>query len=72
MGLITKFFGQEGKVRFEFETMDGQTLSAKISVEMFNIGEDELKQDKIKLKDMNNGEDFLITVSESIQKIKVI
>lgn len=49
MGLITKLFGQSGKVRFEFETMDGQTISAKTRVEMFNIGEDELKQ---KLKEL--------------------
>ena len=36
------------------------------------IGDEEIKQDKIKLKDMNTGESVIITVAESIQKIKSI
>lgn len=44
MGLLSKLFGQEGKVRFEFQTADGQTAIAKVRVEMFNIDENELKK----------------------------
>ena len=43
MGILSKLFGKEGKVRFEFETNEGWQV-AKIRVEMFNIGEDELKK----------------------------
>ena len=44
MGILSKLFGQEGKIRFEFETEDGQTAVAKVRVEMFNVGEAELKR----------------------------
>ena len=36
------------------------------------IGDDEIKQDKIQLKDMNTGESSIITIAESIQKIRSI
>lgn len=45
MGLLTRLLGQEGKVRYEFETLDGQVAIAKTYVEMFNVSDEQLKKE---------------------------
>ena len=41
MGFLTRLFGQEGTIRFEGETTDGQTFNGKTSFEAFNIDNNE-------------------------------
>jgi len=45
MGFLTRWFGQEGKVRYEFETEDGQVWIAKTYVEAFNVSDERLKEE---------------------------
>jgi histidyl-tRNA synthetase len=35
------------------------------------IGEQELKQDKIKLRDMKSGNEELLSIDEAIKKLKI-
>lgn len=43
--------------------------SKKIPYVIF-LGEDEVKKDKVKIKDMNSGDEMLLSVKEAIEKIK--
>lgn len=44
MGILTRLFGQTGKVRFEYTQTDGTCGIAKMAFESFNVGNDELKK----------------------------
>lgn len=64
MGILTRLFGQKGKVRFTFTTTTGEEYTAKMEVEMFNIGESELKE---KLKEI-----VFVELGKRVSTIKII
>ena len=47
MGILTRLFGQSGKVRFEGITITGENLSGTLTVESFNNNKEEMEE-KIK------------------------
>ena len=40
MGLLSKLFGQKGKVRFEGITAEGEKFDGTVTVECFNVSKE--------------------------------
>ena len=49
MGILARWFGDVGKVRFEGEALDGSKFSGTMEIESFNNSKEELEE---RLKDV--------------------
>jgi len=55
MGFLSRFFGQEGKVRFKITFADGSTATAKITIEAFNVSNAELERRLARMVEIEMG-----------------
>lgn len=64
MGLLTRLFGDYGKVRFEGVCEDGTSFTGKTVIESFNNNTEELEE---KLKEM-----MFIEYGKPIKTLKIV
>jgi hypothetical protein len=44
MGLMSRLFGYEGTVRFEFETVSGEKFTGKVKIECWGVDRAQLEE----------------------------